>query len=237
VATVVGVLVALLLVAEALALPVATRLIGRVLDRCVTTETFAVTAVERPAVPRLLLGRARDVELAATGVHLGRLRIDGAELALPEAYLPWAVRVPPTPPEAELRLSIGEDDLERAVRDLIPLGLPVTVSLEPGVARLGAPGTPVTVDLAVAAGGDGGLRVRPVAGDTQLWERLGVEAALRPVDGAEVREVTIGDGVLTGEVALAAVPGVGDGRGCDRPLAGAGRSAVDSSPHDDRRTR
>jgi hypothetical protein len=45
----------------------------------------------RPLLPQLLLGRARDVEVVATGVRLGDLRVDDHVVALPVVELPWGL--------------------------------------------------------------------------------------------------------------------------------------------------
>ena len=216
-----GAVAVLLLVAELAAVPLTTRLVAGVLERCgVGTETFAVTAVDRPVVPRLLVGRARGVELTATGVTAGDLRVESARLRLPEAVLPWAFG-DPGPTAADLDLTVTEDDLEVALRAVAPLGVPVTVALDPGVLRLGAEPLPVTVDLAVELAGDGSIRIDPVAGDVALLDRLGIDAQvdLPPSDAARLTALTLADGEVSGTVRLTVVPGVGDGRACEEPIA------------------
>jgi hypothetical protein len=213
----VGVVVGLLLVAEVAAVPVATRVLGSVLARCVGFDSFEVVAIDRPVVPRLLVGRASGVELAATGVTAGELRVESAALRLPEAILPWAFG-DPEPEDAALDLVVTEADLQRVLRAYAPLGLPLTVQLDDGVARLGASGVPGTVDLALATTTDGGISVSPVAGDRALFERLGIAAELPPNEDARVTALALDDGRASGTVAVQVVPGVGDGDACDEPL-------------------
>lgn len=216
--TVLGVAVVLLLLAELAAVPLATRVLSRSLADCLPHERLTVERVARPVLPGLLLGRARDVELVADGVQVGALRIDAARARLDRAVLPWAPGDPATG-DVVLDVRVTEADLGRALRAYAPLGVPLTVELEPGVATVGAEHLPVTVRLQAAVE-DGELRVRPVDGDGAWWERLGFAAALEGPDGLDVRAASIGAGRLTGTARLAALPGA-DGVGCDRPI-GAG---------------
>lgn len=211
-----GVLVAVLVVLELAAVPLATRVIGAVLGRCVTYEQLEVTAVARPVVPRLLVGRARDVELRATGVVAGDLRIAEAHLDLPEAILPWAPG-DPDPATATLALRVDEPDLERALRSLAPLGLPVEVELQPDVATVGSSVVPLALDLEVEVDPDGTVRLRPVRGG-ELLERLGLARSFPPGEAARVTALRIGEGELSGTLELDVVPGVGGGEGCRMPM-------------------
>jgi hypothetical protein len=121
--------------------------------------------------------------------------------------------------DAVLAVTIIEADLQRAVRARVPLGLPVTVDLAPGIARLGAAGLPVTLDLAVELQPDGAVRLTPVAGDTALFDRLGLAARIDPGETARLTRLRLGDGEVSGTVAIPVVPGVGDGDACDEPIA------------------
>lgn len=211
-----GVVGMVLVLLEALAVPLATRVIGAVVARCVPYESLEVTSVARPVVPRLLLGRARDVELRATEVVVGDLRLSEVELRLPTAVLPWAVG-DPEPSRGELTVGIDEADLERTVRAVSPLRLPVELDLRPGVASLGGPWLPVTVDLEVEVEPDGTVRLRPVRGGA-LLERLGIGRSFPPREELRFTTVRIEADRVRGTAEVAVVPGVGDG-GCDTPLA------------------
>jgi hypothetical protein len=212
----VGVVVIVLVLVEVLAVPLATRVVGAVVARCVTYESLEVTSVARPVVPRLLLGRARDVELRATEVVVGDVRLSEVSLWLPNAVLPWAVG-DPEPSRGELTLGIDQADLERTVRAVSPLDLPVELDLRPGVATLGTPWLPVTVDLEVEVEPDGTVRVRPVRGGA-LLERLGIGRSFPPREELRFTTVRIEADQVRGTADVAVVPGGGDG-GCGTPLA------------------
>lgn len=217
------VLVALLVVLEVAAVPLATRVIGSVVSRCVTYDHLEVVSVTRPVVPRLLVGRARDVELHATGVVAGDLRVAEARLTMRQAYLPWAAGAPDVA-RADLQLRVDQADLERILRSVVPLGVPVDVELRPDVATLGSPVVPVTLDVEVEVDADGTVRLRPVRGG-ELLERLGIGHSFPPGDTARVTDLTIEEGALHGALALDVVPGVGTGGGCDEPLGLGDRQA------------
>lgn len=227
-----AVLVALLLVVEVAAVPVTTRVLAGFLTRCgFGYETVEVTSVGRPLVPRLLLGRARDVEVHATGLTAGDLRVVDARLRVPDAVLPWA----PFPPDAapvDLDVVVTEDDLEQAARERAPLGIPVTVDLAAGsgdgagtesgdvigVVEVGADGVPLTVEVAVELDDDGTVRLRPVAGDAGLLDRLGVAAEIPPADLARVTALAITDGQVAGTIRITVVPGAADEPLCEEPI-------------------
>lgn len=211
-----GVVVIGLVLVEVLAVPLATRVVGAVVARCVTYESLEVTSVARPVVPRLLLGRARDVELRATEVVVGDVRLSEVSLWLPNAVLPWAA-LDPEPSRGELTVGIDEADLERTVRAVSPLDLPVELDLRPGVATLGSPWLPVTVDLEVEVEPDGTVRVRPVRGGA-LLERLGIGRSFPPREELRFTTVRIEADQVRGTAEVAFVPGGGDG-GCVTPLA------------------
>lgn len=223
-AVVAGSALAVLLVLELAAVPFATPILSAAVARCVEHERLEVMAVDRPVLPKLLLGRVSGVELRAEGVTVDELRIDRAHLDLPDAVLPWAISAP-EPAPATLSLRVTAVDLEAAVRSRMPLGLPVRVRLERGLVVLGAPGVPVELELAVDLAPDGTVRVRPQGG-SDLLERLGIGQRFVPAAGAQVLAVDIGDDEVTGRVALDVVPGLGDGGACAPPLAGSGSRTV-----------
>ncbi len=212
----------LLVVLELAAVPIATRVIGAVVARCVAYEHLEVTAVDRPVLPRLLAGRARGVELRAEGIHAGEVRIAEAHLDLAEAVLPWAVG-DPEPVPAVLTLRVTERDVERALRAALPLRLPIELALDPDVATVGAAGIPLEVELALEVAADGTVTVRP-SGDASFLDRLGLATSFPPSADVHVTSVDIGAGELRGVLELAVVPGLGDGEGCAEPIAAAAPS-------------
>lgn len=211
-----GVVASVLVLLEVLAVPLATRVIGAVATRCATYESLAVTSVARPVVPRLLLGRVRDVELRATGVVVDELWLSEVELHLPRAVLPWAVG-DRDPSRGTLAVGVDEGDLERTVRAALPLELPVDVEVRRGVATVDLPWSPVAVDLEVEVDPDGTVRLRPVRGG-ELLERLGIARRFPPREGLHITSVRIEDDHVRGTADVAVVPGVVDG-GCARAPA------------------
>jgi hypothetical protein len=209
---VVAVVVGALLLVELLAVPLGARALRSAAARCLASETLEVTDLRRPALPGLLIGRVRDVALRATGVEVGELRVAEARLRLAEVDLPWR-RGDTSVQPAELELRVLEADLQRGVRDLLPVPLPLELDLRPGVAALGAPGLPVSLELTVDVEPDGTVVLRPVGG-LELLERLGLEPRFPPTDGARPTAVEIGDGELVAELEVAFA-----GDGCERPLA------------------
>lgn len=210
-------LAAVLVIAELTAVPLASRLLSDAAARCIRHETFEVTEVDRPVLPRLVLGRARDVEVVATGLRVGELRVDRAELSVPEATLPWAPGEPGTL-DGQLTVTLSEGDVTAFVRSLVPVPLPVTVVLDGDLIQLGALGVPLTVDLSLAVTADGTVDLAPVAGDVELLERLGLQLELDPGDQVQITELLLADGQLAGSADLRVVPGLSDGQGCDEPL-------------------
>lgn len=211
-AAVAGALVALLVVAELAAVPLAERAIRQALTRCAQVDDLAVEQVARPIVPRLLFGRARDVVVTGEGLQLGEVRIERARLEASRVILPWAIGSP-DPGQARLDVELTEADVEALLTDRGPLGVELTLELTPDVATVGARFLPFEVDLELDAV-DGVLRIRPVAGDADWWDRLGVSQDLVPPDEVTVRAVRVDNGRASGlvEVALPE-PGDGDGTG------------------------
>ena len=210
-------LVAVLLAAEVAAVPLASRLLSDAAARCVRHESLQVTAVDRPVIPRLALGRATGVELEATGLRIGDLRVATAGLRVPEVTLPWALGAPEVL-EAQLEASLTEDDVTDFVRSLTGLPLPVVVRLQGDVAQLGARGVPLTVDLRLVVTPDGEVELSPVAGDLELLERLGLRLTLDPGDQVRITDLELAGGLLSGRADLEVVPGLSDGQVCDEPL-------------------
>lgn len=210
-------LVVLLLGAEVAAVPLASRLLSDAAARCVRHDSLQVTAVDRPVLPGLVLGRATGVELEATGLRIGDLRVDRAQLTLPEVTLPWAPGEAEVL-EAELAATVTEADVADLLRAATRLPLPVIVRLDDDLAQLGARGIPLTVDLRLVVTADGDVELTPVAGEVELLERLGLQLTLDPGDQVTITELRLADGELAGRADLEVVPGLSDGQGCEEPL-------------------
>jgi hypothetical protein len=216
-AVVLGAVALLLVTLELLAVPLATRAVDRALTRCVAYDELELTRIDRPVLPRLLLGRARDVELRAEGLRVEPLRVEEVTLAVPRVFLPWAAGAGDEPVAGDLRLRVLERDLEVAVRELLPVAVPVEVALERDLVRLSAPLLPVALELRVEAEPDGAVRLTPSRGGA-LLDRLGLAPRLGPTAAVRVTEVVIDRGEVHGEVALAEVPGFGGGEGCEERI-------------------
>jgi hypothetical protein len=212
-----GVLVALLLVAELVAVPVATRLVGRALDRCATYGSLTIEEVARPVVPRLLVGRARDVVLHVEDGELEGIRVAEARIEAPHVVLPWALG-DPTPGPATVHLRVDEDAVADRLGDLAPLGVRPDVRLDDGVARVGVPSLRLEVSLTLAVRDDGVLVLQPGSGPPGWWQRLGLSREIALPAGASVGAVTLDDRELRATVHLDELPGA-DGEGCDGPVA------------------
>ncbi len=219
---VVGVLV-LALAVEAAAVPVAERLVARAMGRCLTFEAVTIDAVRRPVLPRLLTGRARDVEFVATGIELEGLRVERARIRSAQVILPWAPFPPADPPPAVLEVTATERDLEAWLQAQAPLGLAPVVELTPGVAAVGVSALPARVRVEVAVR-DRVLRVAPVGRVPAWFASLGLDLAFDLPDDVRLDHLVVEEGQLAATLAVDAVAGVDGSRGCAGPLAD--RSAV-----------
>jgi hypothetical protein len=208
----VGVVVALAVVAELLAVPVATRLLGDAIGRCVPVGTVRVEEVARPAVPRLVLGRARGVVLHLEDIEVQGLAVREARVVVERAVLPWAPG-DPDPSPARIELVVEERALADRLGELTPLGVRPSLTLDAGAARLGLPLVPLDVVVAVDVRDDGQVALRPVGVPPRWWEQLDLPVTLPVPDDVRVEQVDIGDGTLTAAVTLAELPGA-DGEGC-----------------------
>jgi hypothetical protein len=213
----VGVLV-LALAVEAAAVPVAQRLVARAMGRCLAVEAVTIAAVRRPVLPQLLLGRARDVELVATGLELDGLRVEAATIRSSQVLLPWAPFPPAAPPPAELELIATERDLGAWLEARAPFGLAPVVELTPGVAAVGVAALPARVRVEVAVR-DRVLRVAPVGQVPAWFASLGLDLAFELPDDVRLDHLVIEEGRLAATVAVDAVAGVDGSRGCAGPLA------------------
>ncbi len=212
-----GVLVVLVAL-ELAAVPIATRVLGRVVAQCVAFGSLEVTDVDRPVLPRLLVGRARGVELRATDLVAGPYRIAEAELRLPEAVLPWAIGADGEVATASLDVRADEAAVEDALREVVPFDLPVELTLREDVAEIASPLLPFDLRIRVSVDEDGMVRLTPARGG-QVLERLGLAPGYRPDDAVHVTAVEIDRAELRGSVDLEVVPGVGGGGACEEPLA------------------
>jgi hypothetical protein len=205
-------LAGVLLLVELLAVPLGARALRTAVARCVAYEDLEVTGLGRPALPGLVVGRVRDVEVRTTGVDLGELRVAEATLRSDEVDLPWRRGASPPRP-ATLQFRVREADLESAIRAALPIGLPVRVDLRDGIASLGASGLPATLEVAVEVEADGTVVLRP-AGGVELLDQLGLARRFPPTDAFRPSSIVIADGELTaaGEVRFS-------GEGCTEPIS------------------
>jgi hypothetical protein len=205
---VVAVLVGVLLLLELLAVPLGSRQLTAALeDHVDAVEEVEVTGIARPASPGIVLGRARDVEVTATGVERGTVRIAHVRLRADEVDLPWRPGAPSSrPADVEARVLAG--DLQRTLRELAPVPVPLELELRPGVAAIGAPLVPVDLELTAQVEVDGTVAIRP-AGALELLDRLGLSLRFPPTEDLRPTAVVIADGelVVRGEVELRAEPG------------------------------
>lgn len=209
-------------VVELAALPIATRLVGGALERCLAIDDLEVETIDRPVLPRLLVGRARGVELTATGLHLDEIRVERARLELPEVGLPWAIRPPPGD-EATLELELSERDLQEFLGERTPFGLEPVVELTPGVATLGIEPLPAGVRVEVEVR-DRVLRVTP-AGDVPDWfGALGLDLDLELPDDVELDRLDLRQDALLATLRVEVVPGIDGSEGCSGPLGDIERS-------------
>jgi hypothetical protein len=213
----VALLVALLLVLEVLAVPLATRAVGSALGRCIEHGSLRIEQVTRPVVPHLLLGRARDVVLRVEDAELEGLRVAEAVVEVPRAVLPWAIG-DPEPSAATIHLRVDEADVADRLRDLTPLGVRPDVDLHDEVARLGLPGLSFELALTLEVRDDGVLVLQPRGGPSGWWERLGLAREIELPAGVHVEAVSLHEQALTATLQLDELPGV-DGEGCDEPVA------------------
>lgn len=213
-----GLVLVLAVVVELAAVPVATRAVGAALGRCLAFDEVQVDRIGRPALPRLLLGRARDVELEASGLRLEPIRVERARLTLPEVALPWASR-PPPPAEATLEVALTEADVQDYLADQAPLGLRPVVEFSPGVAALGLEPAPARVRLEAEVR-DGVVRMAP-AGSTPSWfDALGLDLGFEFPDDVALDQLTFRDGALVAMVRVDVVAGVDGSTDCPGPLGG-----------------
>lgn len=214
-----GLVLLVLVVAELAAPWFAQRALRRALDPCVVAEQVEITEFARPVLPQLLLGRARDVEVVATGVQLGDLRVDRVTAALPVVALPWGpATVDPVPP-AEVEARITAADARAGLWAVTPLGLRPTLRFEAGEVVVGAPGLGLDARFVPAVMPDR-VALVPALGPPSWWTALGLALAVELPDGVRVDRIDVGEGLVSihGSVDVEATGGDGSG-GCEQPLA------------------
>jgi hypothetical protein len=212
-----GVLVALLVLAELAAVPLATRLVGDALGRCVRHGSLSIEEVQRPALPRLLVGRASGVVLRIEDVELDGLRVAEAVVEAPRVALPWAFG-DPEPGPATVHLRVEEAAVAERLGELAPLGIRPRVELDHGTVRIGVPTLRLEVSVSLAVRDDGALVLQPGLGPTDWWERIGLARELDLPDDVRAEAVTIDREAVSVTLGLDELPGA-DGDGCEEPLA------------------
>ncbi len=205
----VGGLVALLLVIELAAVPLARGLLSDALARCVPHRDLQVADVERPVLPGLLTGSIDDVVLTARDLEVGELAIERARLELETAPLPWS--------DASSRGLLAVTVLEDALADLaasqLPFGVRPEVEIAVGGVEVGVPVVDVSarIELEVV---DGQLVVS--ARDTlpDWWDDAGLPTELTVPSELEIEELTLQAGEVAATAQVEVVPGLaGDGCG------------------------
>lgn len=206
-------------IVELAALPVATRLAERQLERCLPVDDLEVESIDRPVLPRLLVGRARDVEVRATGLRCDEIRVERARMELPEVSLPWAIG-PRTPTEATLELELAERDLQDYLAERTPLGLDPFVELTPGVAALGIEPLPARVRVEVEVR-DRVLRIAPVGEAADWLTRLGLDLSFELPPDARLDRLDVRQDALLATLRVEVDASIDGSAG---PLGDAGRS-------------
>lgn len=196
--------------AVAVVLLVAELAVGTVAGRSLETE-FAeagfeaagveLTEVGRPAVFGLVLGRLRDVEVVATDVTAGSLRMEWLTVTAEELDLGWGPGlVDPEP--ATVRIRVTQEDLRAAIAARLPLDIQPVLELAPGTATLGVEPIPVRLEVEAEVV-DGVLRIAPAARLPAWFASVGLDIevplppelsieSMRIEDGAAVAEFRVG---------------------------------------------
>lgn len=219
--TVAGLVLLVLVVAELAAPWVAQRALHRALAPCVAVEEVEFTSLSRPLLPQLLLGRAHDVEVAATGVELGDLRVDHVTVALPEVVLPWALGTADPVPAAQVQARITAADARAQLWAVAPFGLRPTLRFEGGEVVVGTPGLGLDVRFVPTITPER-VALIPAFGPPSWWTSLGLTLAVELPDGVDIERIEVGEGLarIRGSVALDADV-AGTGGACEEPVAGA----------------
>lgn len=215
------VLLAALVVVEVVAPRVAERALHRALAPCVVAEEVEITELARPVVPQLLVGRARDVEVVATGVQAGELRIDRVRVALPAVPLPWGVGADDDVPPAEVEAQVTVGDARARLEAIAPPGLEPTLGFEDGQVVIGTPRLGLDARFVPVIESDR-VSLVPAVGPPSWWTSLGLALAVDLPAGVGVDRIDVEAGRvrIAGSVDLASVGG-GSGGSCEEPIAAA----------------
>lgn len=214
-----GLVLALLLVAELAAPSLAQRALHRALSPCVVAEEVAITELSRPLLPQILVGRVRDVEVVATGVHLGELRVEEVSVALPVVALPWRLGGVEALPPARVQARITAADARAQLWAVTPFGLQPTLALEDGEVVIGAPGLGLDARFVPTVAPEL-VALVPAFGPPSWWTSLGVALVVELPDGVRIDRIDVDQGLIriTGSVALDSVD-AGTGGTCEEPIA------------------
>lgn len=216
-----GLVLLVLVVAELAAPWLAQRALHRALAPCVVAEELEITDLTRPLVPQLVLGRARDVEVVATGVRFGDLRVDHVSVALPVVALPWGFGAADPVPPARVEARITATDARAQLWALTPFGLRPTLRFEGGEVVIGAPGLGLDARFVPTVAPDR-VALVPALGAPSWWTSLGLALAVELPDGVRIDRIDVGEGLvrISGAVAVDA-DGDRTGGVCEEPITGA----------------
>lgn len=216
-----GGVVILLVVAELVAVPVAEWQLERTVRDHVEVETVELRDVARPVAPWLLVGRARDVEVLATGVRLGEVRVAHLRVDASRVVLSWAPMQDPGA-DAEVTFEATEADLEQALVATGPGWWEPQLELTSQGARLGDRRLGVSVPLRIEVT-DTAVRIGPDAGRPAWWETLGLVEEIELPDGVRVTDLRVEPSRVRGTATVTSAwdPTPTDAAGA--PLAGVGR--------------
>jgi hypothetical protein len=213
-----GVVVVVLLVAEVAAVPIAERQLERTVRDQVEVETVELVGVARPVAPRLLVGRARDVEVVATGVRVGELRVAHVRVDAARVVLAWAP-LQDAAADAVVSFEATEADLEQALVATGPGWWEPDLQLTSDGARLGDRRLGVSVPLRIEVT-DASVRISPDAGRPTWWETLGLVEEIGVPDGVRVTDLRVGPSRVTGTAAVTTSLERAAGAGPGRPPVG-----------------
>ena len=216
-----GLVVLVLVLAELSAPWFAQRALHRALAPCVVAEEVEITGLTRPLVPQLLLGRARDVEVVATGVRFGDLRVEQVSVVLPVVALPWGFGTADPLPAAEVEAQVTAADARAQLWAVTPFGLRPTLRFEGGEVVIGAPGLGLDARFVPTVAADR-VALVPALGPPSWWTSLGLALAVELPDGVRIDRIDVGEGLvrISGAVALDA-DDAATGGACEAPIAGA----------------
>lgn len=204
--------VVVLLGGELAATSLATRAARDAVEEYAEVEHLEVTSLARPASLGLLRGEARDVQVTATGVRAGDLRIDRVDARIPVASVGFGTELETLTAAGDARLL--EEDLERYLVARAPdLAAPTFAVTEEGV-EIGDERVPFTLVASVRIDEDGNLVLLPSIGDPRLWSSLGLELGLEVPRELELLALDLQNGavVVTARAELPTEVVSGEGR-------------------------